>query len=116
MPLKLRVIRQHPGGQLARLGDEVPIFGDAHQAQARTPAGLRAPQHVALLPQLEVLLRELEPIESGCHGLNPLASQRPLFCRRDEEAQARHAATPHPPSQLVQLGHPEPVGVEHHHG
>ena len=63
---------------------------ERRDAQPRQ-AALGEAQDVALAPQLEVALREREPVRRRGHRLEPLVLGRPLGGLRDEHAEARLA-------------------------
>ena len=62
------------------------------------------------------MLRELEAVERGGHGIDALARERLLLGAGDEQAEPGHTAAADAAAQLVQLRDAEPVGVEDDHG
>ncbi len=75
MPGQIMVGDQHGRRGLARLPDEVGVAHDPHQLEARAAPRLDVAEHVALLPQLEVDLRELEAVQGGGHRIHPLPGE-----------------------------------------
>ena len=89
----------------------------AEQLQALLAPRLGGAEHIALPALLQVDLGEPEAVQRRGHVGQPLPGFAPLGRLGDQQAQPRFGAPADPAAQLVQLGHPEPVGVhDHHHG
>ena len=79
------------------------------------PPGLGGPQHVALAARLEVQPGELEPVGGRGDRVEPVPGRAGERGLGHQQAQPRRRPPADPAAQLVQLGDPEAVRVEHHH-
>src|SRR5262249_35062997 len=92
------------------------IVPQACEAKIR-PARLPRPEQRARAPQLEVSLRQLEPVGRVDERLEPLLCDisQLLLRARDQEAVRLLGAATAPASQLMKLGEPKAVGFLHDH-
>jgi len=112
---QVRVGRDDQAGFFPRPPDQVLVGEELEQPQAGLAAGLRGAEHVALPALLQVEPGQLESVQGGGDGLEPLprwAGRRRLG---HQQAQSRRGAAADPAAELVQLGHAEPLGVHDHH-
>src|SRR5438445_9587657 len=111
--LVVRELRSAGAGAL----EEGPVPADLGEAEVGE-AGLTAPEQLARAAQLQIDLRELEPVRRLDHGLQaPRGGLRELLPGpRDEQAVRLLGPPPDAAAQLVQLREPEAVGLldDHH--
>src|SRR3954470_11497063 len=99
-------------GELPRPLEQLAVGPQAGESKLRH-AGLPRAEELALAAQLEILLRQLEPVRRLDQGLQalPRVVGQLLLGAGDQQAVRLLGAPTDPPPQLMELREPEAVGL-----